>query len=200
MIRIIGGKYRHRMIDQPSLEVTRCTKDAVKEGVFSSINEKINNSIFLDLFSGSGSVGIEAISRGAKEVYFNDTNKEAYSTIKNNLKSLGIENNNVLNKDYLDALYCLKQKKVRFNIVFLDPPYKEYIFYDILKLLNNYNLLFDKHIIIYEIDKEMEFNDLDMYKIKKYKYGKTHVYIFRKEIIWILQFIQEVLILLQMDI
>jgi len=72
---------------------------------------------------------------------------------------------------------------VRFNIVFLDPPYKEYIFYDILKLLNNYNLLFDKHIIIYEIDKEMEFNDLDMYKIKKYKYGKTHVYIFRKEII-----------------
>jgi len=200
MIRIIGGKYRHRMIDQPSLEVTRCTKDAVKEGVFSSINEKINNSIFLDLFSGSGSVGIEAISRGAKEVYFNDTNKEAYSTIKNNLKSLGIENNNVLNKDYLDALYYLKQKKVRFNIVFLDPPYKEYIFYDILKLLNNYNLLFDKHIIIYEIDKEMEFNDLDMYKIKKYKYGKTHVYIFRKEIIWILQFIQEVLILLQMDI
>ena len=68
MIRIVGGKYRHRVLDQPSLEITRCSKDSVKEGLFSSLGNDVENKVFLDLFAGSGSVGIESYSRKAKKV------------------------------------------------------------------------------------------------------------------------------------
>ena len=91
MIRIVGGKYRHRVLDQPSLEITRCSKDSVKEGLFSSLGNDVENKVFLDLFAGSGSVGIESYSRKAKKVYLNDKNKEPINVIKNNLKKLDID-------------------------------------------------------------------------------------------------------------
>ena len=89
MIRIRGGKYLHRVINQPDLSITRATKDSAKEGIFSSLGS-LNGLSFLDLFSGSGQMAIEALSRGAKEVSLNDKNRDAFKIIMNNLKSLGI--------------------------------------------------------------------------------------------------------------
>lgn len=74
MLRIVGGKYKHRLLNQPSMETTRCTKDIAREGLFNSLGD-ISNSNFLDLFGGSGAVGIEAYSRGASKVYINDKDK-----------------------------------------------------------------------------------------------------------------------------
>lgn len=179
MIRIIGGKYRHRVLKQPSLDTTRCTKDSVREGLFSSLGDSVKDSLFLDLFGGSGACGIEAYSRGADKVYINELDKEAYKIIKENLNSLNIEDINLINKDYLDALSILKQKELAFNIVFLDPPYKMHFDFNCIELLKSYNILKGNHIIILETDYKLDYQEVVDYKINELKYGKTYVYILR---------------------
>ena len=181
MIRIVGGKYRHRVLDQPSLEITRCSKDSVKEGFFSSLGNDVENKVFLDLFAGSGSVGIESYSRNAKKVYLNDKNKEPINVIKNNLKKLDINDIVVTNFDYLKALEYYKQNNIIFDIVFLDPPYKMEFDFNVISLLKSFNILSDNHIIIIERDSKINDTNLLNYKVKELKYGKTYIYILRSE-------------------
>ena len=181
MIRIVGGKYRHRVLDQPSLEITRCSKDSVKEGLFSSLGNDVENKVFLDLFAGSGGVGIESYSRKAKKVYLNDKNKEPINVIKNNLKKLDINDIVVTNFDYFKALEYYKQNNIIFDIVFLDPPYKMEFDFNVISLLKSYNILSDNHIIIIERDSKINDTNLLNYKVKELKYGKTYIYILRSE-------------------
>ena len=184
MIRIVGGKYRHRVLDQPSLEITRCSKDSVKEGLFSSLGNDVENKVFLDLFAGSGSVGIESYSRKAKKVYLNDKNKEPINVIKNNLKKLDINDIVVTNFDYLKALEYYKQNNIVFDIVFLDPPYKSDFAIKAIKYILENSMITEDGTIIFETDDKNKEQEILKYKEMRIcdirKYGSVYVIFIRK--------------------
>ena len=123
-MRIVGGLYRHRLIDYPNdAEHIRPTKDRIREAIFSAVGD-LTNFKGLDLYSGSGAMGIEGLSRGASHMVFVDHNKIAIETTKKNIASLGIKNAEVLFMEDLVALEKFHQEKRSFDVVFLDPPYK----------------------------------------------------------------------------
>ena len=119
VMRIISGKYKGRILEGHKIAGTRPTMDRVKESVFAMIQSDIKDSCCLDLFSGSGNLGIEAISNGARKVYFVDFNQICIETIEKNLRSLKItEEAVVLKKDYLEALRYFKARDIKFQIIF----------------------------------------------------------------------------------
>ena len=122
MLKISGGTFRSRVIETPE-QNTVPTKNRVREAMMSALQNDIPGAIVLDLFAGSGALGIETISRGAEKCYFVDAGKEQAAIIQKNLKALKIENAEFLGVDYLEALKCLKRDGVKFDVVFLDPPY-----------------------------------------------------------------------------
>lgn len=198
MIKIRGGKYLHRQLKQPSLEITRSTKDVCKEGMFNSLGNIFNYS-FLDLFGGSGSIGIEAYSRGANPVYINDKNKEAYKIILENLKSLSITDIKIFNLDYLNLLSLLKDRNIKFDIIFLDPPYKMEINDEFINNILSFDILEKNGIIIAETDYDLSPILIEKYQVKILKYGRSKINILREKS-WKLLYILEVLIQLQMVI
>ena len=178
-MKVISGLLKGRNIEGFNIEGTRPTMDRVKESIFSTIQFEIRDSIVLDLFAGSGNLGIEAISNGATKCYFVDNNKVAINTINKNIKTFNIEDSSIIIKDdYMNALNNLKNNK--FDIVFLDPPYKDdYIDKAINKLLE-YNMLNSKALIICEYDRDInhEYDLLDELKTKKY--GDKFVTFFKR--------------------
>lgn len=176
MIRIVAGKYRHRTLKFPSLETTRPTKDMVREALFSSLGEKTINASILDLFSGSGSLAIEAISRGAKKGICVDKDEISAKTIKDNVRTLGIDNISIINDDYKNVISNLNEK---FDIIFLDPPYKMDVYQEILDQVMSLNLLNDFGIIVMESDHELSLINSYSFKLKTYKYGKSYITILR---------------------
>ena len=177
-MKVISGFLKGREIKGYNIIGTRPTMDRVKESIFSIIQDKIKDSIVLDLFAGSGTYGIECISNYAKLVYFNDHNKECIKIIKNNLEKFNIlEKSTITNLDYLKCLNKINQK---FDLVFLDPPYKLHIISDILKLLQTNNLLNQDALVICEFqDDKLKDNYLNLVKIKEKKYGEKYVYIYK---------------------
>lgn len=178
-MRIISGKYKGRNLKGFDIDGTRPTMNRVKESLFAMIQEKIENSVCLDLFAGSGNLGIEALSNGAKECVFVDYNRVAVQTIKENLATCHIENALVYQMDYQKALAFLKEQKFKFDIVFLDPPYASCFINPILKYLNEYDLLSEKGIIVCEYEKE-KVNTDDFSILKERKYGSKSVTIYHK--------------------
>lgn len=125
MIRIISGSARGRKLETPEGLETRPTLDRVKEAMFGSLQFDIPNSRVLDLFSGSGNLGLEAASRGAASVILNDSNRACADIIRKNACLIGLDKViTVMNCDYRTAIEILEQKKEAFDIVFLDPPYR----------------------------------------------------------------------------
>lgn len=180
MIRIIAGKYRSRLLNTPPEEITRPTKNMVREAIFSSLSYDIKNSIVLDLFSGSGAFSFESLSRGAQCAYLVDNNNVAIKVIEENKKSLNEMNAFLFELDYKKALELFVQKNLKFDIVFLDPPYKDNNYLDIINLMLNNDILSKNAIIVCESDHLTDFVSLSFTKIKQYKYGKTFVYILRR--------------------
>lgn len=179
-MRVISGKYKGYNIKGYTLKGTRPTQARIKESLFATIDPYLPNSVCLDLFAGSGNLGIEALSRGAKEVIFVDREYMATKTIKSNLDSLKIAEKNVLTMDYLQALDKLSLKK--FDLIFLDPPYKtDYIAKALLKI-SKLNLLTNKGLIILESDEltKLAFNDY-YEEIKTKKYGDKYIRIIKKK-------------------
>ena len=178
-MRVISGLYKGRNIDGFDIDGTRPTQDRVKESVFGSIQNHLEGSIVLDLFSGSGNLGIEALSNYAKECFFVDNNKEAIKVINNNLSKMDVKSN-VLNKDFKDALDYFKSNNIKFDLVFLDPPYKDdYIDYSIDYLLNN-NLLNDKSVIVAEFENNIKTDYESLKILKEKKFGYKKIVIFKK--------------------
>lgn len=176
MIRVVAGKYRHRELKFPSLEVSRPTKDMVREAVFSSIGEKIVASNVLDIFSGSGSMAIESVSRNAKKAICIDNDYNSVRVIKENIKNLNIDNIVILKEDYKNALNSLNEK---FDIIIMDPPYKMDVYQEILDLLISLNLINDFAIIVMESDHVLNLDNTYSFKVKTYKYGKTYITMLR---------------------
>ena len=179
-MKVISGFLKGRTIEGFSIEGTRPTMDRVKESLFASIQNYIEDATVLDLFSGSGNLGIEAISNGSKFVYFNDVNKVAIKFINSNIEKFKIkEKSNVLNFDYQKCLKTLSEQNTKFDIIFLDPPYEKKVLNDVIKFIINDNMLNDNGLIVCEVSDDYltEFDQLE--RIKEKKYGDKYVIIYR---------------------
>lgn len=181
-MRVISGKYKGRVIKGYDIEGTRPTMDRVKESVMASIQDYIEDSVVLDLFAGSGNLGLEAISNGAKKCYFVDCNRECVKVIWENVRNFGIEKQVVvLEKDYRKALEELRDQGVVFDLIFVDPPYRDRILMDILEYVESYELLSSGGIIVLEYREDDLKEEVDGYKFwKKKKYGDKFVSIYQK--------------------
>lgn len=179
-MRVISGCLKGRKIKGYKLNGIRPTMDKIKESVFAIIQNEINNTICLDLFAGTGSLGIEAISNGAKKVYFVDDNNDAIKVIKNNIKEFNIEDKTIVIKNnYQQALSYFVKDKIKFNIIFLDPPYQKYIIDDILEYIKQNNLLFNNGQVICEFKNDKlknKYGNLINIKEKQYKDKKVIIY------------------------
>lgn len=179
-MRIISGTMRGTKLFTLEGENTRPTLDRVKEALFSKINYILPDTIVLDLFAGSGALGLESLSRGAKKIYLCDQSRDAIKIINQNIeKTRTKERTELLNCDYKKALEEFKNKKVKFDIVFLDPPYKTNYAEDAVKIIITENLLNVDGLIILETDdKEKVIKNLDtqLVEIKDIKkYGRVYL-------------------------
>lgn len=125
MIRVISGIYKGKRLNKVRSSLVRPIPDKLKETLFNIIQEELKGSVFLDGFAGTGSVGIEALSRGAEKVVFIDEYFPAIKVIKTNLKKCGVENRaQVIHKEFNRAVIQLAKENMKFDMIFLDPPYK----------------------------------------------------------------------------
>ena len=174
-MRIISGKARGTKLYTLEGMVTRPTLDRVKESLFNIIQNEIVGSVPLDMFSGSGAIGLEAASRGAKEVILCERDKNAIKIIRKNIE-----------KTHLDVkLYEMSYEKMlekldeKLNIVYIDPPYKTDLAYESVKKLLDLNLLNSESLVIIETDEEervvKQINELEVEIVNKRKYGRVHL-------------------------
>ena len=180
-MRVITGKARGVQLKTPDGLTTRPTTDRVKEALFSIIQFEIPTARVLDLFGGTGQLGIEALSRGAKSAVFVDAGEPACRLIKENLRRTKLEKDAiVIRSDYLDYL---KRCREKFDIVFLDPPYAEVFLENALKCITEIDILETGGIIIAErpVGKELPWDFEGFTPSKDYKYGKTLLTIYRKD-------------------
>ena len=180
-MKVISGLYKGRNIEGFDLDGTRPTMERVKESLFAIIQNNLQDSIVLDLFSGSGNLGIEALSQGAKYAYLVDSNPKATKTIKRNLENINIKSAEVINMDYIKALNYLKEKNIKLDIIFLDQPYKTAFIEKSIELITNNNLLNKDGLIICESDSLDRIVYNENYKIiKDKKYGDKWVVILKQ--------------------
>ncbi len=133
MLRIIAGQLKGRRLRTPKGKITRPTSDRVREALFNILGPRVVDSLFLDLFAGSGAVGLEALSRGAKKVVFVENNRYALNCLLSNLKVTGFESKGqVIAVDVRRALLLLKRQKLSFDLIYADPPYDQNWVADVL--------------------------------------------------------------------
>ncbi len=184
-MRIIAGKFKGKRLNSPKSLKTRPTLDRVKEAMFSMIENHIYDANVLDLFGGSGALGIEMISRGAKYACINDRDKSAFSVILANVQLTNCNNCvKISMKDYLKCLKSLDNSNEKFDIIFLDPPYESDFAYKALEYISlSKSILSEDGIIVYETDKsflnEKEDNLENLECIKTKFYGRVMVKIFK---------------------
>ncbi len=171
-MRIISGKYKGKKLNGFNIEGTRPTMDRVKESLFGMIQTYIPDSIVLDLFAGSGALGLEAVSNGAKECYLIDNNVEAIKTIKENSQNFEEQ----LNIIHIDYKKFLKTTDKKFDIIFLDPPYKEKQLDTSLRIIEERGLLNKNGIVICEYEIGEPHTNLELIKEKSYGPKKIKIY------------------------
>lgn len=176
-MRIIGGKHKGKILSTFDGDKIRPTSDRAREALFNILQFKIANCSFCDAFCGSGAVGIEAISRGAKEVFFTDSSIDSILLTKKNL--LSIKENAVV--ENVDALTFLKRTSNFFDVIFLDPPYKFEKVDELLEIIAKKSLLKSDGVIVYEhnaIDLQKRFvvEKLELFSTKKYGIAEFDFY------------------------
>ena len=180
-MRVITGKARGVQLKTPEGMQTRPTADRVKEALFSIINFDIPGAKVLDLFGGTGQLGIEALSRGADNAVFVDAREDACKIIRENLKRTKLEGQGkVVRSDYLDYL---RRCKEQFDIIILDPPYAEVFLENALKCITEIDILRTGGIIVTErpLGKELPCAFDGYTRSKDYKYGQTLLTLYRKD-------------------
>lgn len=180
-MRVISGKARGTKLFTLEGNQTRPTLDRVKESVFNIIQNEIKGAVMLDLFSGSGAVSIEAASRGAEKVIACDKSKEAIKIINKNLIKTHLEEIvDVYNLDYIDCLNKIKNNK--FDLIYLDPPYKTNYAVNAIKHIIELNLYNNETIIILETDDQNVINSIEEMNVQiidKRKYGRAIITFFK---------------------
>lgn len=180
-MRIITGSARGRKLKEPVGRDIRPTTDMVKESVFNILQFDIEGRTFLDLFAGTGQMGIEAISRGAKHATFLDSSRESIALIKENVKITGFgDKATVLQTDSLRFI----ESAGKYDIIYIDPPYKTTLAAEALRKINEFDILKDNGIIVCESTNETEMPELfePYMKQKERRYGKIKLTVYTKVI------------------
>ena len=171
-MRIISGNFRGKKLFLPDDKLTRPLKDLVKESIFNliqhskKINLTVENSLILDLFSGSGSFGIECISRGAKKVIFFENYPQAFKILEKNLNLLrNIDNYEIYKKNFFDFFPSNENLNLKFDIIFIDPPYKEKKINEIIEIILEKKILAQNGILIIHRHKKDNIKLSDKLKI-----------------------------------
>ena len=180
-MRVITGKYRGRKLESPIGNMVRPTTDKVKEAIFNICQNEIYDAVCADIFAGSGALGIEALSRGAKKCYFGDVSRDSIKLIHRNVRMCGAENEAVIySGDFRKVLGRIREK---VDIFFLDPPYDDGLYLAALEMIGDLDLLAPQGIILAEHDAKDELPDRvgELVKVRVKKYGKTCVSIYETE-------------------
>ena len=177
-MRVISGTVRGKRLKEPSDYSIRPTTDMVKEALFNIIQFDIEGRRVLDLFAGTGQLGIECLSRGAASVTFVDQSKESVAIVKQNLKTCGFEAR-VVQTDSIDFL----SRADKYDIILLDPPYATNLLDKALELINSVDILSEGGIIVCESGREKPMPDMNLpyFKRKEYNYGKVKLTTYGKE-------------------
>lgn len=179
-MKIISGTLKGRKINGYNIEGTRPTMDRVKESLFGMIQDNIKDSVVLDLFAGSGNLGIEAISNGAKLAYFIDNNPEVIKVLNQNISSLDIKSKSmVVLSDWKKALNNFSKENKKFDLIFIDPPYAYDVYEKILDKVNALNLLTEEGLLIMEhhnLKLPQEYDKLALYKERNYGNKQINIY------------------------
>ena len=177
-MRVITGTARGRKLKTPEGMDIRPTTDNVKESIFNIIQFDIEGRRVLDLFAGTGQLGIECLSRGAREVVFVDQSRDAVKIIKENLKACGFSAP-VLQQDSLAFLHSCGS----FDLIFADPPYDSGLYENVLETINSVDILSDGGIIVCESRRETSMPEMraPYHKRKEYNYGKVKLCLYVKE-------------------
>ena len=179
-MRIIAGTARSMPLKTIEGTDTRPTTDRIKETLFNIIQMEVPGSVFLDLFAGSGGIGIEAASRGAKEVVFVEKNPAAMMIIRENLKHTSLEDAAVtMQSDVMTAIRSLDGRK-QFDYIFMDPPYDHSLERQVLELLREHRILRDDGMVIVEASLDTSFAYLEEcgFRLVKEKIYKTNKHMF----------------------
>ncbi len=181
-MRIISGKYRGTKLKTVKSENTRPTTDKVKESLFNTLGQIFYGGKALDLFAGSGALGLESLSRGIDYVIFSDKSLEANKVIKENIERLKLgEVSEVICADAFNTLKILGKNKEKFDIIFLDPPYFQNLYERLLKDIYKYNLIELDGIVTVEHDKSIEIETYGVFdKIKTKIYGNIAITILKR--------------------
>lgn len=182
-MRIISGKARGTKLNTLEGEQTRPTLDRVKESIFNIIQNELEETTFVDLFSGSGAIGLEAISRGAKKAILCDKSKEAIEIIKSNAEKTHFqEKTEIINTDFEK---CLKNIKEKVDIIYIDPPYKTDYILKSLEILEKSEIIKKETKIILETDNEerilKQIENLKFEIIDKRKYGIANIIFLKRQ-------------------
>lgn len=183
-MRIITGIAKGRKIKAPEGLSTRPTADRVKESLFNIISKRIFEARVLDLFAGTGNLGLEAISRGAKMCTFVDSSKSSFKILKENIETLNFQNKcEAYNSDAFSALKQFGKRDIKFDLVFLDPPYSKGLVEKAVEEIYNQNLLSDGGIIVSEYDQNdnipERIGNIRIYRTEKY--GRTKISFWRED-------------------
>lgn len=181
MLRVISGSARNLLLKTPDGLDTRPTTDRIKETLFNMLQCDVPGSVVIDFFAGSGSIGIEALSRGAKKAYFVDNGREAYSCIVDNVKHTHFEDKAVVfNQDSIRAAMQIHEQHI--DIVFMDPPYNKGLEGELLGVLKSMPYVDEDTLFVIEASKETDFDYLDScgYELIKEKIYKTNKHIFAR--------------------
>ena len=179
-MRIIAGDFKGRRLYTPSDREIRPTTDKVKEAIFSMIAAALCDAVVLDLFAGSGNLGLEAVSRGARICYFGDSARESLALIRKNVEYCRAENQSVIRAgDYRKVLAGLPEQA---DVILLDPPYKKGLTADCLSAIEEYDVLAEGGLIVAEHSKEETLPEAagSLEKIKEKKYGTICVALYRR--------------------
>jgi len=183
-MRVIAGLYRHRLLVAPEGLSTRPTLDRVKVSMFNILQPFLVQAHVLDLFAGSGALGIEALSRGASHVVFNDAGKAAQLALKTNFTTLKIsEQITVHNHDYVACLSFYASQHQQFDVVLLDPPFESGYYEDVMRSLHQLDLLRPGGVIMLECPRDKKITTLEEWLIKDYAYGEIQLRLYRRPII-----------------
>ena len=180
-MRVIAGSARRLILKTAEGMETRPTTDRIKETLFNMLQNRLYGCTFLDLFAGSGGIGIEALSRGAREAVFVENNPKAMACIKENLKFTRLASRAMtVTTDVMDALYRLEGDKI-FDFIFMDPPYDRGLERKVLEYLSDSRLVYEDTVIIVEASRDTDFSYVDdlgltVIREKVYKTNK-HVFI-----------------------
>jgi len=180
-MRVIAGKARRLQLMTPEGFDTRPTTDRIKETLFNILNPYLPDADFLDCFAGSGAIGIEALSRGAKYAAFVENNKTALDCIKVNLKTTKLEENaDVLFQNVTEAIRACEIRGKVFDVIFMDPPYNNLLEKEVLLTLQNSSIIYCDTIIIVEASLQTDFDYLEdtKFRIFKKKEYKTNQHVF----------------------